>query len=155
MAGITELMVTEMVTASPYETVSVVARRMCANKVGAVLLVQQGELCGLFSERDLLTRVVEPHRDPTFLDVASVATRDVVTVDANASVKTVLQLFRQHRFRHLPIVRDGKPVGILSTRDFLDFLVDGLERHIDALKYKHDLDAGYDPYDHLGGAYGR
>ncbi len=155
MAGIEDLMVTEMITALPYETVAEVVRRMCANKVGAVLLVEHGQLCGLFSERDLLTRVVEAHRDAYFLDVGSVATRDPISVNVDAPVRTVLQLFREHKFRHLPVLRNGVPVGILSMRDFLEFLVDGLERHIEALKYRQDLAAGHDPYDHLGGAYGR
>ena len=155
MAGIEDLMVTEMITALPYETVAEAVKRMCANKVGAILIVEHGQLCGLFSERDLLTRVVEAHRDAHFLDVGSVATRDPVTVDVDASIKTVLRVFREHKFRHLPVLRDGVPVVILSTRDFLGFLVEELERHIDALKYRRDLAAGHDPYDHLGGAYGR
>lgn len=155
MAGIKDLMVTQMITALPYETVTEAVKRMCTNKVGAILVVEHGQLCGLFSERDLLTRVVEPHRDPQYLDVGSVATRDPVTVDISTSVKTVLGVFREGKFRHLPVLQDGKPVGILSTRDFLDFLVEGLERHIEALKYEHDLAAGQDPYDHIGGAYGR
>jgi len=155
MAGIEELMVTQMITALPYETVSEAVKRMTANKVGAILVVEQGQLSGLFSERDLLTRVVQPRRDPRFLDIGSVATRDPITVDVGASVKTVLRVFRERKFRHLPVVQDGKPVGILSIRDFLDFLVDGLERHIEALTYEHDLSAGQDPYDHIGGAYGR
>jgi CBS domain-containing protein len=73
----------------------------------------------------------------------------------HAPLKGVLQVLRQKKFRHLPVVRSGKPVGILSTRDFFEYLVDGLERYIDELKYKRDLAAGVDPYDHLGGAYGR
>jgi CBS domain-containing protein len=155
MAGIQELMVTEMVTATPFETVADVANRMSRNKVGAVLIVHNGSLWGLFSERDLLTRVVQKARDPRTTDVGEVATRDVVTVDVAAPLKGVLAIFRQERFRHLPVMRAGKPVGILSTRDFLEFLVEGLERYIDDLKYKRDLAQGLDPYDHLGGSYGR
>lgn len=155
MAGIQDLMVTEMITALPYETVAVAVKRMAANKVGAILVVEHGQLMGLFSERDLLTRVVQPRRDAEFLDVGSVASRNLVTVDADANVRTVLELFRQHKVRHLPVLSNGAPVGILSTRDFLDFLVEGLERHIEALKYERDLAEGHDPYDHLGGAYAR
>jgi CBS domain-containing protein len=155
MASIEDLMVTRMITATPYETVAEVARRMATNKVGAVLLIEKGELWGLFSERDLLTRVVRKGRDPRTTDVGEVATRDVVTVDVGAPPKAVLQIFRQKKFRHLPITRNGKPVGILSTRDFLDFLIHGLERYVDQMRYKSDLASGVDPYDHLGGSYGR
>jgi len=155
MAGIETLMVTDMVTATPHETVADVAKRMSSNRVGAVLLVEGNSLRGLFSERDLLTRVVQANRDPAQTKVVDVATRDVVTIDANAPVKDVLQIFREKKFRHLPVVRGTHPVGILSTRDFLDYLVEGLEHYIDQLKYKRELAEGIDPYDHVGGSYGR
>ncbi len=155
MAGIAELMVTDMVVAAPDETVAAVARRMSNNRVGAVLVVKDGALWGLFSERDLVNRVVQCNRDPKATDVGDVATRDLVTIDLDAPVKAVLQIFRRKKFRHLPVLHASKPVGILSTRDFLEYLVDGLERYIDDFKYKRDLAEGVDPYDHLGGAYGR
>jgi len=155
MAGIETLMVTDMVTAAPHETVAEVAKRMSSNRVGAVLLVEGNTLRGLFSERDLLTRVVQANRNPEQTKVADVATREVVTIDASAPVKDVLQIFRENKFRHLPVVRGTHPVGILSTRDFLDYLVEGLEHYIDQLKYKRELAEGIDPYDHVGGSYGR
>jgi len=155
MAGIETLMVTDMVTAAPHETVAEVAKRMSRNRVGAVLLVEGNTLRGLFSERDLLTRVVQANRNPDQTKVADVATREVVTIDATAPVKDVLQIFREKKFRHLPVVRGSHPVGILSTRDFLDYLVEGLEHYIDQLKYKRELAEGIDPYDHVGGSYGR
>jgi len=155
MAGIAELMVTEMVTARPTETVAAVAQRMGQNRVGAVLVVDGEALWGLFSERDLLNRVVREGRDPSVTDVGDVSSRGIVTIELNAPLRDVLAIFRQKKFRHLPVLRGGKPVGILSTRDFLEHLVDGLERYIDDLRYKRELAEGIDPYDHLGGAYGR
>jgi CBS domain-containing protein len=155
MASIADLMVTEMITATPHETVAEVVRRMSKNKVGAVLIIENELLWGLFSERDLVTRVVRENRDPQTTDVGDVATRGPVTIDVNAPLKGVLQILRQKKFRHLPVLRAGRPVGILSTRDFFEHLVDGLERYIDEWKYKSDLVAGVDPYDHLGGSYGR
>ena len=155
MASVQDLMVTDMVTARPREMVADVARRMIANRVGAVMVVEDGVLLGLFSERDLLTRVVGEHRDPQQTPVSSVATTEVVTIERSAPFKAGLEVFRQRKFRHLPVTDGGKPVGILSTRDFLEYLVGGLERYIDDLKYRHDLEEGVDPYDHIGGAYGR
>jgi CBS domain-containing protein len=155
MAAIEELMVTEMVTARPEESVAEAARRMTGNRVGAVLVVDGDKLLGLLSERDLLGRVVAEQRDPKQTKVAEIATRDLVTVDAGASVKDVLSIFRDKKFRHLPVLRDGKAVGILSTRDFLEYLVGGLEHYIDQLRYKRELAEGVDPYDHVGGSYAR
>ncbi|HXQ22378.1 MAG TPA: CBS domain-containing protein [Candidatus Acidoferrales bacterium] len=155
MAGIETVMISEIITAAPNETVAEVARRMCGNRVGAVLVVEHGALRGLFSERDLLTRVVGQNRNPETTKVDEVATHEVVTIDAGAPLKHVLEVFRRKKFRHLPVMRAGRPVGIVSTRDFLEYLVEGLERYIDQLKYQRDLAEGIDPYDHVGGSYGR
>lgn len=155
MAGIDTLMVTDMVTATPDDTVADVAERMSRNRIGAVLIVAANTLRGLFSERDLLTRVVQAGKDPRTTKVGDVATQSVTTIEADASVKAVLQVFREKKFRHLPVVRGTQPVGILSTRDFLDYLVEGLEHYINELKYRRDLAEGIDPYDHVGGSYGR
>jgi CBS domain-containing protein len=97
---------------------------------------------GLFSGASEATRVRE------------VATQAVVTIDVEAPLKDVLALFREKRFRHVPVVRGGKPVGILSTRDFLEYLVDGFEHYIDEFRYNRALAEGTDPYDHFGGQYG-
>ena len=123
MAGIGELMVTEMVTATPYETVAEVARRMARNRVGAILLVDKGDLWGLFSERDLLTRVVQENHDPNSIDVGAVATRNPVTVDIDAPVKQVLQIFREGKFRHLPVMENGKVLALVSSGDLTHWLV--------------------------------
>ena len=155
MAGIESVMISEIITAAPNETVAEVARRMCGNRVGAVLVVEHGALRGLFSERDLLTRVVGQNRNAETTKVHEVATHEVVTIDVDAPLKHVLEVFRRKKFRHLPVMRAGKPVGIVSTRDFLEYLVEGLERYIDQLKYQRDLAEGIDPYDHVGGSYGR
>ena len=155
MASIRELMVTEMITATSNETVKEAARRMSTNRIGAVLVVDRGVLRGLLSERDVLTRVVADGRDPDDTRVGDVATRVVVTIDVTAPLCSVLKLFREKKFRHLPVLESGSPVGILSTRDFLDYLVEGLERFIDDAKYQRDLAQGLDAYDHLGGSYGR
>jgi CBS domain-containing protein len=93
--------------------------------------------------------------DPKAIKVGDVATTDVVSVDVAQPLKQVLAIFRRKRFRHLPVTRDGKPVGILSTRDFLDYLVEGLERYIERSRYDRDIAEGSDPYDHFGGSYGR
>jgi len=155
MAGIEALMETELVIASPDENVIDVAERMGRNKVGAVLVVREHALCGLFSERDLLNRVVARNLDPRVTTVAAVATNEVVSIDVAQPLKQVLAIFRRKKFRHLPVTREGKPVGILSTRDFLDYLVEGLERYIERSKYNRDIAEGSDPYDHFGGSYGQ
>ncbi len=155
MSTIETLMATEMISAAPDETVLEVAGRMARNRIGAVVVLDGNRLAGIFSERDLLTRVIAERRDLRATQVGQVATRDVVTIDAEQPVRSVVDIFRAHRFRHLPVVRAGRAVGILSTRDFLAFVVEGLEGYVEKARYDRELAEGIDPYDHIGGSYGR
>ena len=152
MGVVRTLMKTEIVTAAPGEKVREVARRMPQRQVGAVLVVEGDKLRGIFSERDLLNRVVAPDRDGD-TPVSVVATREVVAVEAQTSIRRCAQLLKEQRCRHLPVLEQGKPVGIISARDFFEHVVDGLERYIDQQRYQAQLDEGIDPYDHFGGGY--
>lgn len=155
MSAIETLMATEMISVSPGDSVAEAARRMLSNRVGAVLVLDRGRIRGLVSERDVAARVVATGRDAERTLVAEVATQEVVTIDAAAPLRQVLETFRSRRFRHLPVVRDGRLVGMLSTRDFLAFLVEGLERYIERARYGGSLADGDDPYDHFGGGYAK
>lgn len=155
MALIESLMKTEMVTAAGDETVAHAAWSMARNGVGAVLVVEREELVGILSERDVLDRVVAEGRDPTTTQVAEVATSEVVSVDVATHIRTCAEMLISNNMRHLPVLRDGRPVGILSSRDFLAYVVQGLEKIIDRSQYEKALSEGEDPYDHLGGAFGK
>jgi CBS domain-containing protein len=155
MSMIETLMATEMISADRDEHVLEVAGRMARNRVGAVLVLDGDQLVGIFSERDLLMRVIGERRELSRTRVGEVATPDVVTIDAEQPLRSVVETFRTHRFRHLPVIRGGRPVGILSTRDFLAYVVDGLEGYVEKARYNQELAAGSDPYDHIGGSYGR
>ena len=155
MAIIGSLMKTQMVTAAPEATVVEAARSMAQNEVGAVLVVEHGQILGILSERDVCSRVVAEGRDPSTTKVSEVATQKVVTVDIDVHVRECAKLLRDEGIRHLPVTRDGKAAGILSSRDFFVYVVEGLEKFIDRARYEEKLRKGEDPYDHLGGSYGR
>jgi CBS domain-containing protein len=156
MAVIEQLMKTVLVTSGPDASIRQVAGQMDRNGVGAVLVVDDdGALHGLFSERDLLGRVVVPGLDPETTTVGSVMTRDPVTVRPGDHVRECAQLIREKGFRHLPVVDGGRAVGILSTRDFQQHVVQGLESFIEQSRYREALKEGEDPYDHVGGSYAK
>ena len=155
MAIVASLMKTEMVTVSPDDTVAAAARLMSQNKVGAVLVVAGGAAQGLFSERDLLTRVVAAGNDPAKLRVSEVASSPVISVERGAHVRECVELLRAKKIRHVAVVEGGKPVGILSARDFLDVIVEEFEKLVDKSQYDAVVASGADPYDHIGGSYGR
>lgn len=99
--------------------VSEAAQSMERANVGAVVVVEEGQLVGLFTDRDALCRVVAQERDP-----ASTALRDVMTpapdwVSPERPLGYALHMMYERGYRHMPVVEDGRPIGVISTRDML------------------------------------
>ncbi len=155
MTSIEDIMHTDVVTAEPDETVEAVAKRMSEAGVGAAVVVEGGKVRGLFSERDLLNRVVVDGRDPATTSVIQAATEQVVTVPRDATIKKCAEALKARKSRHLPVVNDGALVGIVSARDFFELLSGQFEDLVEHLRYENQLAQDEDPYDHLGGSYGR
>jgi CBS domain-containing protein len=155
MTMIESFMQREVITATPDESVEVVVKRMCEAEVGAVVITEGEKLLGVFSERDLLIRVVGQGRDPKITAGGGVATDDVVSVTRETSIRECVSLLQQHSVRHLPVLDEGRPVGIVSARDFFGKLTGEFEKLIDRLRYDEALREVADPYDHVGGGFGR
>jgi CBS domain-containing protein len=101
--------------------------------VGAVLVVEEGKLAGVFTERDVLNRVVAEDRDPRTTPLAEVMTRNPQTIHPDKPFPDALHLMYEGGFRHVPVVEDGRPVGVISARDALgpeleDFIYELLRR---------------------------
>ena len=109
----------EMCAAHVNQNVMEVARAMVERNIGAVPVLRDGKLAGIFSERDLMKRVVVEGRDPHTTKVGEVMTRDPLFVSPNEEVAECLVLMRRHGFRHLPICEEGKLKGLASLRDLL------------------------------------
>ena len=101
------------------ETVRDAARRMSEWNVGAIAIVDGGQLVGVFSERDIMTRVVAQGLDPEATTVARVMTKDIAVGDPREDIEAALRKMHSIGCRHLPIVEDGKLKGMLSLRDLL------------------------------------
>ncbi len=106
-------------TVGPEATVLEAARKMTATKVGALAVIENERLVGIFSERDLMTRVVAQALDPAAVKVGSVMTQDLVVADADETADACLNRMKQLHVRHLPVVSDNKLVGMLSVRNLL------------------------------------
>lgn len=107
----------ELLTAPAATPVSEAARWMQGRRVGAILVVDGDRLVGIFTERDALFRVVAEKRDPATTLLSDVMTANPTTVSPRDSFPTALQIMHAGRFRHVPVVEDGKPIGIVSSRD--------------------------------------
>jgi signal-transduction protein with cAMP-binding, CBS, and nucleotidyltransferase domain len=103
------------------ESVAGVARRMVELGVGAILVFRGDQLRGVFSERDLMKRVVLEHRDPESTSVAQVMSTDIATIDEQADLEKAMEAMQTHCCRHLPVTREARVVGFLSMRDVMNY----------------------------------
>jgi CBS domain-containing protein len=109
-----------LVLAAPDTSVAAAARLMAASQVGAVMVVEGKRLIGIFTERDAVFRVIAEKRDAEATRLAEVMTPAPLTVSPQESFGYALILMHEHGFRHVPVVEDGEPVGMVSARNALD-----------------------------------
>lgn len=103
----------------PSATVMQAVQAMCAAKIGSVLVVQEQRPVGIFTERDVMTRVILAHRDPAATPIAEVMTIDVVCVDEGTPTATAMALMTERRVRHLPVVDGDRVIGLVSIGDLV------------------------------------
>jgi CBS domain-containing protein len=106
-------------SASPTETVLAAVDEMCRHHVGALLVMEDGAAVGILSERDMLTRVLLQRRDPATTKVADVMTSELVCVELDTSPNEAMRIMTERRCRHLPVVCDGKVIGLVSIGDLV------------------------------------
>lgn len=104
----------------PETTVFEAARRMAKCNYGAVLVVDGETLLGIFTERDMVLRVVARKLDPAHTSLAEVMTPGPKTIDAHESFGKAMLVMHEGDFRHLPVIDQGKVVGLVSSRMALD-----------------------------------
>jgi CBS domain-containing protein len=93
---------------------------MVENKVGAAIVMENGKPAGIFTERDVMTRVLHRKLDPATTPISEVMTSPIVPIDFRADPLEAIQLMREKHIRHLPVVdAEGKVVGMLSIRHLL------------------------------------
>jgi len=109
----------EPVTARADLTVSEAARLMKEHSVGALLVVDGDRLAGIFTERDALFRVVAEGCDPGKTRLLDVMTRNPRTITPDRPFGHALHLMYEGTFRHVPVVENGRPLGMVSARDAL------------------------------------
>lgn len=112
-----DIMTAEPVTVEPQASVTSVARLMRDENIGAVLVTEEDRLRGLVSDRDLVVRALAEGGDPEQTTVASVCSDDLVTVTPDEDLDHAVQVMREHAVRRVPVVEEGRPVGIVSLGD--------------------------------------
>jgi len=107
----------EPLTTPAKTTVVEAARLMKQNEVGAVMVVEDGKLVGIFTERDALYKVIAEDRIARTTRLTEVMTRNPRTIHPDKPFGDALHLMHVSGFRHVPVVEDGRPIGMVSARD--------------------------------------
>ena len=120
MSGVRDILQNrELFHVGENDTVASVVRRMAEIRVGAILVLEGEQLRGVFSERDLMKRVVLEKLDPELTAVKDVMSTDIATIDETASLEEAMEAMHAHNCRHLPVTRGARVVAFLSMRDLM------------------------------------
>lgn len=118
---------------APDTTVAAAVELINSRRVGAVLVMSGAELAGIFTERDVLRRVVGERRNPDTTRIGDVMTRELVVMRPTATVQDAMSVVAERRCRHLPIVEEGRVLGVVSAGDLNHWLIRNREVDIQHL----------------------
>ena len=120
---------------TPGTTVAEVAKQLSVRRIGSVLVLSdQSEVAGIVSERDLVRALATHGAKAMELEARQIMTRDVVTCHPDDSIDEVMQTMTSGRFRHLPVVRHGELLGLVSIGDVVKARIEETEHEAEALK---------------------
>jgi len=112
-----------VISVSPEDTVLLALKTLAEHDIGAVLVMEQGRLAGILSERDCARKLELQGRSASSTLVRDVMTGNVLTVRPDQSAEQCRKIMGEARIRHLPVVEDGRAVGVLSSKDILDEVI--------------------------------
>jgi CBS domain-containing protein len=115
--NVREAMTPGVRTVSPSQSIAEAAEMMKSEDVGSVPVVEEGRLAGILTDRDIVIRAVAERRDPQTVKVDEIASRELVTVEPEQDLDEALTLMARHQVRRLPVVEEGRLVGMLAQAD--------------------------------------
>ena len=115
-------------------TVAEAVAEMNKKRIGCIVIVDEGQIAGIFTERDVLRRVVGADLDPKTVLVADVMTRSVHTISLQTTVDQTMEIFAEKRCRHIPVMDGGELRGLISIGDISRWVADASMAEADHLK---------------------
>ena len=129
-----------VIAVAPDQTVLDAAHLMNEKGIGGVVVLTDGALAGIFTERDIMRRVVAAGRDPAVTHIRDVMTTECATITADVQIAVCRAMMSTRRIRHLPVVHEGGLIGMVTSGDILAFEVAQAEAQIEQLeKYVFDV----------------
>jgi CBS domain-containing protein len=115
--SVREAMTPSVSSVSPSQSLADAAEVMKGEDVGSVPVVEEGRLAGIVTDRDIVTRAVAERRNPQAVRVEEIASHDLVTVEPERDLDEALALMARHKVRRLPVLEEGRLVGMLAQAD--------------------------------------
>ena len=112
-----DVMTQNPVTMPRTAAVTEAAKRMRDEDIGDVIVMNDGDMCGLVTDRDIVVRAVAEGADPQFTKLGEICSGDVVTVGPDDSIEAAVRVMRERAVRRVPVVEGNRPVGIVSIGD--------------------------------------
>ncbi len=124
----------DVVSAKPSDTLESVARLMARKRIGAVLVLDEGSVAGVLSERDIVKTIAAHGSDALSMPVRAAMTSVVVSCSPHDTVEEVMEEMTRGRFRHMPVIEEGRLLGVISIGDVVKRRIDDAVHEAEALR---------------------
>ncbi len=136
--SVTEILASKghsVITVKPTDSLEDISKILAKNKIGAVMVLNDdGEVCGISSERDIVRLVAENGASALEKPVSECMTKNIISCEENATIDQAMEQMTNGRFRHLPVMKDGKLLGIISIGDVVKRKIEQAVRDAEDLK---------------------
>jgi CBS domain-containing protein len=123
-----------VVTASPETTLAALTATLAEKRIGAIVVVEKGAIRGIISERDIVRAIAKHGGDALMKPASEWMTARVMTCEPRDTINEVMQKMTSGRFRHLPVMENGKLAGIVSIGDVVKRRIEDVEREADQIR---------------------
>ncbi len=124
----------DVFTVTSDTTVLNVAKALADKKIGAAVVLKDGDLCGIASERDIVREIAKDAVEGLAMPISACMTREVVSCSLNDTIDTVMERMTAGRFRHVPVLENGKLAGLISIGDVVKRKIEQAEHDVEELK---------------------
>lgn len=118
----------DVFTLAPQTPISQIVDLLCEKKIGVVMLAEEGKLCGILSERDIVRALAKEGRDVLNQPASAHMTADVICCAENETVVSVMERMTAGRFRHMPVLEGDKLIGLISIGDVVKHRIEQTEK---------------------------